>query len=469
MTRIVEKEIGNLIEYKTINYDNIPTVSDEEYRKRVDSLLELAQLKSLTHIIVYADREHFSNLEYLTKYDPRFEEALLILSKDDIPTIVIGNEGWSYSDIIPYEIKKELYQSFSLMGQPRGNSKNLKEIFSSARINKNSKVGIIGWKQFYESDFPDYEHCVEIPYYIVEILSELVGRKNIVNANDLMIDNEYGLRHKLSATELILHEVAGTKTSQKVLNVIRNLREGISEIEASEYLCIDGDPIATHPNINFGSTHVIYGLASPTYHKKLSYGELISVGMGYRRALSHRIGIFARDKSDIPTSLGDAVEYLYKPYFEAIAAWYEAVHIGVTGGEIYNLMVETLGSFEKYGVGLNPGHLIHTDEWTNSLFYKNSKYKINSGMAIQCDMIAIMNDVKLGAHIEDGIVIADSNLRKEIQTLAPECWERISARRRFMKEVLGINLSEDVLPTSDLQGIHFPYMANTRIVLAKEG
>jgi len=468
MSRIVEKEIGNLIEYKPINYDNIPTVSDEEYRMRVNSLLELAQLKSLTHIIVYADREHFSNIEYLTKYDPRFEEALLILSKDNIPTIVVGNEGFSYSDIIPYEINRELYQSFSLMGQPRGKSKKLKDIFSSAGINRNSKIGIIGWKKYYESDFPDYEHCIEIPCFIVEVLSELVDRKNIVNANDLMMDNEYGLRHKLSATELILHEVAGTKTSQKVLNVIRNLREGISEIEASEYLCIDGDPIATHPNINFGSTHVIYGLASPTYHKKLSYGELISVGLGYRRALTHRIGIFARDKSDISSSLGDIVEYLYKPYFEAIAAWYEAVRIGVTGGEVYSTLEKILGSFEKYGIALNPGHQIHTDEWTNSLFFKDSKYKIASGMAIQCDIIAMMSDVKAGAHIEDGIVIADSNLRKEIQALAPECWDRIVARRKFMKEVLGINLSEDVLPTSDLAGIHFPYMANTRIVLARD-
>jgi hypothetical protein len=32
--------------------------------------------------MVYADREHFANMAYLTGFDPRFEEALLILTQD---------------------------------------------------------------------------------------------------------------------------------------------------------------------------------------------------------------------------------------------------------------------------------------------------------------------------------------------------------------------------------------------------
>lgn len=468
MTKIVERVVENLLPRDPINYDEIPVITADEYKTRINSLLELGSEKGFTHILVYADREHYSNIEYLTKFDPRFEEAILILSKDEVPTIVLGNEGMSYAGIIPYEIKTELFESFSLIGQSRGNSKCLKDIMASTGIGKNSKVGVIGWKYFGPLEAKDYERCIEIPHYMAEALIELAGRENVLNANELMVGNDFGLRHKLNAKELIFHEVAGTKTSRRVFDVIKNLREGISEIEASEYLCIDGDPIATHPNINFGAVNTLYGLASPTYHKKLSYGELISVGMGYRRAQVHRIGVYARNKEDIPQELSGIIDDLYKPYFNGIAKWYESIEIGITGGEIYKIMKETLGSFEDFGVSLNPGHLIHTDEWTNSIFQENSKSKVASGMAIQCDMIAAITANQTGAHIEDGIVVADSALRKEIQSLAPGSWNRIVARRNFMKEVLGINLSEDILPTSDLPGVHFPYMADTCIVLAKE-
>ncbi len=37
--------------------------------------------RGLTHLVVYGDREHFGNIMYLTNFDPRFEEALLIIGK----------------------------------------------------------------------------------------------------------------------------------------------------------------------------------------------------------------------------------------------------------------------------------------------------------------------------------------------------------------------------------------------------
>ncbi len=466
--KVIEKNIGSFIDLEPVNYEGIPEITGDEYKRRIDSLLKLGESIGLTHIVVYGDREHFSNMEYLTKYDPRFEEALLILSRENTPVLVVGNEGLDYSDIIPFEIKIELYQNFNLMGQPRRECKTLKDIFSTSRIAANSKVGVIGWKYFSPLDFKDYEHRFEVPHYIVETLAELADRKSIVNAGDMMISNDYGLRHKLDAKELILHEFAGTKTSRKVLNFIKNLREGISEIEASENLCIDGDPLCVHPTVNFGETNVLYGLASPTYKKRLSYGEPISVGLSYRRANVHRMGLYGRNKDDMTGNGAAALEHLFKPYFKAIVAWYEKIAIGVTGGEMYNTVKEVIGDFQKYGIGLNPGHQTSTEEWTNSLFYEGSQSKISSGTAIQCDIIAAPKDLKLAVHIEDGIVVADEALRREIQKLSPQAWNRIIKRRKMMKELLGINLSDDILPTSDLQGIHFPYMANTQVILARE-
>ncbi len=38
--------------------------------------------KSMTHLIIYGDREHFANLSYVTGgYDSRFEESIFYYSK----------------------------------------------------------------------------------------------------------------------------------------------------------------------------------------------------------------------------------------------------------------------------------------------------------------------------------------------------------------------------------------------------
>jgi len=88
-------------------------------------------------------------------------------------------------------------------------------------------------------------------------------------------------------------------------------------------------------------------------------------------------------------------------------------------------------------------------------------------MAIQCDIIAFPGKPYGGVHVEDGILIADDNLRNDISKSFPTCWKRILKRREFVKETLGISLAEEVLPTSNIQAVLFPYMANTRIVLSQ--
>ena len=50
----------------------------------------------------------------------------------------------SYADVSPVEMQKELYQSFSLMGQPRDKLRSLKDILLIAGITSSSQVGIVG-------------------------------------------------------------------------------------------------------------------------------------------------------------------------------------------------------------------------------------------------------------------------------------------------------------------------------------
>ena len=56
-----------------------PAIPLATYEARIDAALTRAAEAGYDALLVYGDREHFANLAYLTGYDPRFEEALLIL------------------------------------------------------------------------------------------------------------------------------------------------------------------------------------------------------------------------------------------------------------------------------------------------------------------------------------------------------------------------------------------------------
>ena len=56
-----------------------PAASLEEFEARLDALRAAMDRRRLSHVVVYGDREHFANLTYLTNFDPRFEEAVLIV------------------------------------------------------------------------------------------------------------------------------------------------------------------------------------------------------------------------------------------------------------------------------------------------------------------------------------------------------------------------------------------------------
>jgi hypothetical protein len=469
MSRVIEVKVKQLPcdTPIPIDYPEVPAFTRGDYEDRIKKLLALGDRDGYTHLIVYADREHYANLHYLTGFDARFEEALLIVKKDERPKLVVGNEGYGYAEVTPVAVDKELYQLFGLMGQPNESSKTLLDIFRESGVCEKSRVGFIGWKYYPESFFSTGKSILDVPNYMVETLCLLTGRGNIHNATDLLAHNEYGLKHAISAKEAVYFEIAGTKASRRVYNVIKNLRPGMTEIEASEYLQIDGDPVATHPNINFGDHNVSLGLGSPTYHKKLQHGDIVGAGMGYRGSLVHKVGLFIKNRDELRGEYKDCMERFYKPYFASVASWYEAIRIGNTYGAVYDI-VDTQLDIKRFNIGLNPGHFVHTDEWTNSPFSKGNEIRIRSGVAIQCDYTATFYNPYLSAHIEDGLVVADAELREEIRKISPSCYERIQIRRRFFKETLHIKLADEVLPLSDLGGICFPYMADPTTILCME-
>jgi hypothetical protein len=113
-------------------------------------------------------------------------------------------------------------------------------------------------------------------------------------------------------------------------------------------------------------------------------------------------------------------------------------------------------------VSLNPGHLIHLDEWVSSPIYRGSTQRLRSGMALQVDVIPATNSPYHTTNIEDGIALADRALREAFERQYPEAWERIQRRRTFMREVLGIKLKPEVLPFSNIPAYLPPFWLSPR-------
>jgi hypothetical protein len=70
-------------------------------------------------------------------------------------------------------------------------------------------------------------------------------------------------------------------------------------------------------------------------------------------------------------------------------------------------------------------------------------------MVFQSDIIPTPMMTGRMMNCEDTVAIADAGLRAEIRTSHPEMWARIQSRRTHMTDILGIRLSEDVLPLTD--------------------
>lgn len=79
-----------------VHPEEIPVLGKEDYEGRMARLWEMPQAEGYDTIVIYGDREHFSNVDYFTGYDARWEETLLILPRHGRPGILVGNEGIGY-------------------------------------------------------------------------------------------------------------------------------------------------------------------------------------------------------------------------------------------------------------------------------------------------------------------------------------------------------------------------------------
>lgn len=454
LIRTDEIRYGDISALRTITEAVPVDLTDETMQERKQKILSRMEKEELDALCVYADREHGGNFGYLTGFEPRFEEAVLVLHKKGKAFLLLGNESLKMAQYARIKAKAVHVPHFSLPDQPMETEFSIKELMEQAGLKKGMRAGIAGWKRF-TSKKEENEKLFEVPSFIVEAIRETIGDQgSLWNKNDLFLHPETGARIRVNANEAAHFEYGASKASQCVLRVMDEIEEGKTELELAEFLHAQGQPQTVQAICATGERFT-NAVVAPR-NKKVVKGDRFSVTMGLKGGLTCRAGFAAESDRDLPEEQKGYMEEVVKPYFAALATWYSSVGLGVSAGEIYDLTEQVIPA-EMYGWKLNPGHYTSSEEWLSSPFYKGSEIILGSGMMIQMDIIISVPN-RAGVNAEDGILLADESLRDQIKKQYPEVWERMQARRDYMRQILGIPISEEVLPMSQTCGYLRPYL-----------
>jgi hypothetical protein len=415
-----------------------PRIPATTYERRCREAYERAECDWL---VVYADREHLANIAFLSGYDPRFEEALLLLGPRKRRVLVVGNEGEAYAPLagLP-DLDIALAQSMSLMGQDRSLKPDLAAVLRDAGLSRGQTIGLMGWKYFEPAEWDDPSPGLFVPHYLVAMLSRIAGgTEALKDATPVLMHPTTGLRSTIDADQIALHEWGAARSSAAVWRIVTGTRLGLSELEAASAMGYAGEVLSAHMMYATGdSNHPVIGLRSPI-SRVIRRGDGVATAIGFWGGLSARAGLISDyDEAFLKTAAA---------YFRGLIAWYEAAEIGATGRAISQAVGEALapGGLRS---ALNPGHLTGHDEWIHTPVRPGSPERIASGMPFQVDIIPTPMRAGWALNCEDGVVFADAALRAELKARHPDVVERIEARRRFVRDELGIPIKDSILPLS---------------------
>lgn len=428
-------------------------LSDAVYARRLDRLCAAMKKDGLDAVLIYADREHGGNFGYMTGFEPRFEEACLVVYADGHACILLGNECLKMHQYSRIPVKYVHVPYFSLPNQPMEGEMTMKDSLCAAGLGSGMKVGLIGWKVFTGRRM-DGKQMFDVPHFIVEAMEGLVGRANLVNAAAMMMSPDDGLRATCCAEEIAQYEFAASLASNRVWRVLEELEVGKTECELADHLAAYAQPLSCYSMCATGERFT-NAVVFPR-NKKVALGDRFTVSMGLRGGLTCRAGYAVSCADELAEDVRNYVDALAKPYFAASATWYSTLRPGVTGGEVY-AAVDAVLPKTQYGWQLNPGHLTAMEEWLSSPIERDSAIELKSGMVLQMDIIPRLAPYG-GVSAEDGVAIADASLRGEIELSFPQMWARMQRRRQYMIDVLGISLDESVLPMSDTVGYLRPLL-----------
>lgn len=434
-----------------------PIIPSATYEQRCRAAYAAA---GATWLVVYGDREHFANIMFLSGFDPRFEEALLLLGPGELRIIVAGNECFDYAGLASLpSVEIVLAQSFGLMGQDRSRAPSLEHVLRQAGMKTGDSIALVGWKYLEVAEWAGALPSFFAPAFIVDVLRKVAGDALAVSdATPVLMHPTEGLRANIDADQIAQHEWAGARASAWLWRILSGAKAGDSEFGAVSRMEYTGVPFNVHLMLASGDVvSPVMGLRSPSA-RVLRHGDGIVGAIGLWGGLSARGGLLSDHDGDFLK--------IAMSYFEGIIAWYESADIGTPGSDVFAAASEALarGGLRS---ALNPGHLTGYDEWVHSPIQPNYAGRISSGMPFQVDIIPVPLRPGLALNCEDPVVFADQALRAELAARHPAVAQRIAARRAFLREAIGVDLKETMLPLSSTPLCLAPFWLKPELLLTR--
>ncbi|ORM65334.1 Xaa-Pro aminopeptidase [Pantoea rodasii] len=429
-------------------------LTDETLRERKNKVLQGMVKDGFDALVIYADKEHGGNFEYLTGFIPRFEEGLLVIDASGDCTVILGNENLKLARFSRVPVTLLHCPLFSLPNQPMDHETPLESLLASAGLSVKSKVGLVGWKMFTPAAGNGSSYF-DLPFFIVDALQRtLKTEAEMLNAAHLFIGGETGARVTNNANEIAHYEYGANLASNCILEAIDAVEVGVREVDLGAFLAAEGQ-YNTVVSIAATGARFEHAHLYPTY-KRVQQGDPLSLTTGFKGGLSSRAAFVIAHSSELPDAQKDWLDRIAKPYFSAQVAWLENIHVGMTGGELYDLIEDVMPK-ARYGWHLNPGHLVADEEWMSSPVYPQSGETLKSGMMLQIDIIPSVPGYN-GVSAEECVALADASLQAAIAEAYPMLWHRIETRRRYLRDEIGIKLNADVLPLSNAVGYLRPFL-----------
>lgn len=445
------------------NEAKIYHLTDETMALRKEKVLAAMQKENIDSIIIYCDLEHGSNFSYLTGFMTRFEESLLVLHQDGTAFFISGNENLKMNQHSRLPATLLHYPQFSLPDQPMKGEKSLTAVLQAAKIsNEQQNIGVIGWKMFTSAQ-EDNRKLFDVPHFILAALEAAAPKSQIENRSDIFIHPAYGVRATNNANEIAYYEFGSSLASDCVLSALDAVNLGKTEMAVASHLVRYGQTPNVMPIAACGE-RFLNAFISPT-DKKIQLGDKMSLTTGFKGGLASRSGYVIHTAKELPKGQENYLSKVAQPYFNAVTTWLEQIEIGMTGGQLYQIIEDVLPQ-NTYHWHLNPGHLTADEEWMSSPVKENSSVKLTSGMLLQIDIIPAVAGFA-GASCENGVALADANLRQELAANYPAVWQRIKTRQEYIRQTLNITLPDHVLPLSSGVAFYTPFFLAKDLAFVK--
>lgn len=120
----------------------MPRIPDQVYRRRLEKTLAEMEKGSLDFLLVYADREHYGNFDYLAGYGPRFEEALLVIDKRENPTPCWAMNAWGSAGSAGSPARRSSASLFPFPTSRLSSTRIWKRFFGRSAFHRNT---VWGW------------------------------------------------------------------------------------------------------------------------------------------------------------------------------------------------------------------------------------------------------------------------------------------------------------------------------------